>query len=91
MLEMFKTLPRECGFILQETEKDHLKLVGKLFDQCHDTLVQFGTFLANNLSQVMYAGAEVFKSTQPEYPPDEAISRRSDLQISTKVYTFVLR
>jgi THO complex subunit 2 len=38
--------------VYQETEKDHLKLVGKLFDQCHDTLVQFGTFLANNLSQV---------------------------------------
>lgn len=36
----------------QETESDHLKLVGKLFDQCHDTLVQFGTFLASNLSQV---------------------------------------
>ena len=37
---------------LQETENDHLKLVGKLFDQCHDTLVQFGTFLASNMSQV---------------------------------------
>jgi len=31
-----------------------LKLVGKLFDQCHDTLVQFGTFLASNLSQDDY-------------------------------------
>ncbi len=41
---------------LQETEKDHLKLVGKLFDQCHDTLVQFATFLATNLSQVKYWG-----------------------------------
>ena len=40
----------------QETEKDHLKLVGKLFDQCHDTLVQFATFLATNLSQVKYWG-----------------------------------
>ena len=38
--------------VYQETEDDHLKLVGKLFDQCHDTLVQFGTFLASNLSQV---------------------------------------
>ena len=38
--------------LIQETESDHLKLVGKLFDQCHDTLVQFGTFLASNLSQV---------------------------------------
>merc|ERR1719309_497292 len=41
--------------VYQETEKDHLKLVGKLFDQCHDTLVQFGTFLANNLSQDDYS------------------------------------
>ena len=38
--------------VYQETENDHLKLVGKLFDQCHDTLVQFGTFLASNMSQV---------------------------------------
>ena len=38
---------------LKETENDHLKLVGKLFDQCHDTLVQFGTFLASNMSQVI--------------------------------------
>ena len=37
---------------MKETESDHLKLVGKLFDQCHDTLVQFGTFLASNMSQV---------------------------------------
>ena len=41
--------------VYQETEDDHLKLVGKLFDQCHDTLVQFGTFLASNLSQVSIA------------------------------------
>jgi len=40
--------------VYQETENDHLKLVGKLFDQCHDTLVQFGTFLASNLSQDDY-------------------------------------
>merc|ERR1719468_911185 len=41
--------------VYQETEEAHLKLVGKLFDQCHDTLVQFGTFLANNLSQDDYS------------------------------------
>ena len=40
--------------VYQETESDHLKLVGKLFDQCHDTLVQFGTFLASNMSQDDY-------------------------------------
>ncbi|TRY73857.1 hypothetical protein TCAL_01902 [Tigriopus californicus] len=40
---------RNC-VVYQETEDSHLKLVGKLFDQCQDTLVQFGTFLASNLS-----------------------------------------
>ena len=45
-------ISRILSLRVQETESDHLKLVGKLFDQCHDTLVQFGTFLASNLSQV---------------------------------------
>ena len=40
---------RNC-VVYQETENSHLKLVGKLFDQCQDTLVQFGTFLASNMS-----------------------------------------
>lgn len=33
-----------------ETEKSHLKLVGKLYDQCHDALVQFGTFLGQTMT-----------------------------------------
>ena len=40
---------RNC-VVYQETENSHLKLVGILFDQCQDTLVQFGQFLATNLS-----------------------------------------
>ena len=32
----------------------HLKLVGKLTDQCHDTLFQFGGFLSTNLNQEEY-------------------------------------
>ena len=40
---------RNC-VVYKETEDSHLKLVGKLFDQCQDTLVQFGSFLAANLS-----------------------------------------
>lgn len=36
--------------VYRETEKSHLKLVGKLYDQCQDTLVQFGTFLGSTLS-----------------------------------------
>ncbi|XP_064422604.1 THO complex subunit 2 isoform X2 [Latimeria chalumnae] len=38
------------GVVFQEGGEKHLKLVGKLYDQCHDTLVQFGGFLASNLS-----------------------------------------
>ncbi|KAK2490112.1 hypothetical protein MC885_011648 [Smutsia gigantea] len=40
--------------IFQEGGEKHLKLVGKLYDQCHDTLVQFGGFLASNLSTKDY-------------------------------------
>lgn len=36
--------------IYRETSQSHLKLVGKLYDQCQDTLVQFGTFLGSTYS-----------------------------------------
>ncbi|XP_044012120.1 THO complex subunit 2 [Aphidius gifuensis] len=36
--------------VYRETDKSHLKLVGKLYDQCQDTLVQFGTFLASTMT-----------------------------------------
>ncbi|KAJ8298480.1 hypothetical protein KUTeg_025011 [Tegillarca granosa] len=36
--------------IFQEGAQSHLKLVGKLYDQCQDTLVQFGSFLSMQLS-----------------------------------------
>nr|XP_033800871.1 THO complex subunit 2 isoform X3 [Geotrypetes seraphini] len=42
------------GVIFLEGGEKHLKLVGKLYDQCHDTLVQFGGFLASNLSTEDY-------------------------------------
>ncbi|XP_027998176.2 THO complex subunit 2 [Eptesicus fuscus] len=42
------------GVIFQEGGEKHLKLVGKLYDQCHDTLVQFGGFLASNLNTEDY-------------------------------------
>ncbi|XP_061818177.1 THO complex subunit 2 isoform X1 [Nerophis lumbriciformis] len=44
---------RNCVVFLEGGEK-HLKLVGHLYDQCHDTLVQFGGFLASNLSTEDY-------------------------------------
>ncbi|XP_011499496.1 PREDICTED: THO complex subunit 2 [Ceratosolen solmsi marchali] len=36
--------------VYRETEQSHLKLVGKLYDQCHDSLVQFGTFLGSTMT-----------------------------------------
>ncbi|KAK7790717.1 hypothetical protein R5R35_007956 [Gryllus longicercus] len=40
--------------VYKETDQNHLKLVGKLYDQCQDTLVQFGTFLGSTLSMEEY-------------------------------------
>ncbi|XP_038107405.1 THO complex subunit 2 isoform X2 [Culex quinquefasciatus] len=40
--------------IYRETASSHLKLVGKLYDQCQDTLVQFGTFLGSTYSVEEY-------------------------------------
>ncbi|XP_019767438.2 THO complex subunit 2 isoform X1 [Dendroctonus ponderosae] len=40
--------------VYRETQKSHLKLVGKLSDQCQDTLVQFGTFLGSTLTVEEY-------------------------------------
>lgn len=40
--------------IYRETSKSHLKLVGKLYDQCQDTLVQFGNFLGSTYSVEEY-------------------------------------
>ena len=57
---------RNC-VVYQETEDSHLKLVGKLFDQCQDTLVQFGSFLASNLSVDDY--------TRRLPPMDELLTR----------------
>ncbi|XP_032812381.1 THO complex subunit 2 isoform X4 [Petromyzon marinus] len=42
------------GVVFHEGGAKHLKLVGKLYDQCHDTLVQFGGFLASNMSTEDY-------------------------------------
>ncbi|XP_070391314.1 THO complex subunit 2 isoform X1 [Dermacentor albipictus] len=42
--------------LYREQEASHLKLVGKLYDQCQDTLVQFCSFLSSSLSTEEYAG-----------------------------------
>lgn len=36
--------------VYHETSHSHLKLVGKLYDQCQDTLIQFGSFLGSTYS-----------------------------------------
>lgn len=39
---------RNC--IVFQSENTHLKLIGKLYDQCQETLVQYGNFLSNSLT-----------------------------------------
>lgn len=41
--------PNTPAFMMHQ-DKRHLKLIGKLYDQCQDTLVQFITFLNLQLS-----------------------------------------
>ncbi|KFM75173.1 THO complex subunit 2, partial [Stegodyphus mimosarum] len=45
---------RQC-ILFHEQENSHIKLVGKLYDQCQDTLVQYGSFLAYSLNMEDYA------------------------------------
>ena len=44
---------RNC-VVYKETEDSHLKLVGKLFDQCQDTLVQVNSNLCSLFSLKAY-------------------------------------
>ncbi|RWS14898.1 THO complex subunit 2-like protein, partial [Dinothrombium tinctorium] len=46
---------RNC-ILYCEQEHSHLKLVGKLYDQCQETLVQYGSFLSSSLSIDDYIG-----------------------------------
>ncbi|XP_071535376.1 THO complex subunit 2 isoform X1 [Panulirus ornatus] len=36
---------QRSSVVYNQTESPHLKLVGKLYDQCQDTMVQFGSYL----------------------------------------------
>jgi len=38
------------AIVYVEEQSRHLKLIGKLYDQCQDNLIQFGGFLTNQLS-----------------------------------------
>jgi THO complex subunit 2 len=46
---------RNC-ILFYDQEHSYLKLVSKLYDQCQQTLVQYGSFLASNLSIDDYIG-----------------------------------
>lgn len=48
-LVMLMAQQRHC-ILFNEQQHSHLKLVGKLYDQCQETLVQYGSFLSNTLS-----------------------------------------
>ncbi|KAK3866040.1 hypothetical protein Pcinc_028398 [Petrolisthes cinctipes] len=37
---------QRSSVVYNQTESPHLKLVGKLYDQCQDTMVQFGSYLS---------------------------------------------
>ncbi|XP_063849502.1 THO complex subunit 2-like isoform X3 [Scylla paramamosain] len=39
------TAQQRSSVVYNQTESPHLKLVGKLYDQCQDTMVQFGSYL----------------------------------------------
>ncbi|XP_076041102.1 THO complex subunit 2-like protein isoform X4 [Oratosquilla oratoria] len=41
---------QRSSVVYNQTESPHLKLVGKLYDQCQDTMVQFGSYLSQILS-----------------------------------------
>lgn len=46
---------RNC-IVFEDQDHSHLKLIGKLYDQCQETLVQYGSFLSSNLSMDDYIG-----------------------------------
>lgn len=46
---------RNC-IVYVDQDHSHLKLIGKLYDQCQETLVQYGSFLSSNLSMDDYIG-----------------------------------
>ncbi|XP_055340190.1 THO complex subunit 2-like [Paramacrobiotus metropolitanus] len=45
----------ESNTLYREEDGKNLKLLGVFYDMCHDALVQYGTFLANNLTKKEYA------------------------------------
>jgi len=76
---------------MKSSENMHLKLVGKLADQCHDTMMQFGNFLSNQLPGEEYVKRfPPINSLYEEYhtPPDAAffLSRTMFQHLITQKY-----
>ncbi|GIY31131.1 THO complex subunit 2 [Caerostris extrusa] len=67
---------RNC-ILYHESDNSHVKLVGKLYDQCQDTLVQYGSFLANNLNMEDYAN---------RLPPVSALMTEYSIQTDVAFY-----
>ncbi|XP_054160183.1 THO complex subunit 2-like [Oppia nitens] len=68
---------RNCILFHQQS---HIKLVGKLYDQCQETLVQYGSFLANTLNIDDYI---------ENLPPLEKLI--SDYSLSADITFFLVR
>lgn len=83
--------------VFRETQKSHIKLVGKLSDQCQDTLVQFGTFLGSTLSVDEYVNKfPTIQTMLTEYhvPMEVAFFLARPMfnhAINVSVLTFVLK
>ncbi|XP_046462937.1 THO complex subunit 2-like isoform X2 [Daphnia pulex] len=74
----------------QETENNHLKLEGKLYDQCQDTLVQLGKFLALNMSDDDYVRRTLLSGVfRP--PWSQLGSWLSDIHIHSDVAFYLAR
>ncbi|OQV14093.1 THO complex subunit 2 [Hypsibius exemplaris] len=67
----------ESVILYKEDEAKNLKLVGLLYDMCHDTLVQYGTFLATNLTKSEY---------EKTFPSLEVLIRVYNIPFETSIF-----
>ncbi|CAB0008239.1 unnamed protein product [Nesidiocoris tenuis] len=68
-------LAQQRNFIVfMESKNSHLKFIGKLYDDCHDTLLQYGAFI----------GGSIMSDTHNSFPPmkDLLVSYRLDLDVA---------
>ncbi|KAK9502579.1 hypothetical protein O3M35_011328 [Rhynocoris fuscipes] len=46
---------QKSHIIFSESQNSHLKFVGKLYDECHETLLQYGSFVSGSVMHDSYA------------------------------------